>query len=201
MRGRTTCRVSSSRACTSFRASPIRRWGTAKGGSTCRSAAFSSAPSATAALIDFHFRDDAISAAPSTAAVPSPRTQIGSPACCDRARRSNRIAASTRPICAPTGSPNSCCSTPSFRIRCGLPPSAWSRRCGLVAQRSPRGLGGRVERLAGRLHASLDYGQVDEILSDNPHRFLDGIARQCQQIHNAVHQTYIAYPIETAIPA
>ena len=36
-------------------------------------------------------------------------------------------------------------------------------------------LAGRAERLAGRLHASLDYGQVDEILSDNPHRFLEGI--------------------------
>ncbi len=31
---------------------------------------------ATAELIDFHFRDDAISAAPATAAIPSPRTQI-----------------------------------------------------------------------------------------------------------------------------
>ncbi len=70
-----------------------------------------------------------------------------------------------------------------------------------VAQYSARPSAGRAERLAGRLHASLDYGQVDEILSDNPHRFLEGIGRQCQQIHTAIHQTYIAYPIESAIPA
>jgi uncharacterized alpha-E superfamily protein len=70
-----------------------------------------------------------------------------------------------------------------------------------VAQHSARPSAGQAERLAGRLHASLDYGQVDEILSDNPHRFLDGIGRQCQQIHTAIHQIYIAYPIESAIPA
>lgn len=70
-----------------------------------------------------------------------------------------------------------------------------------VARHSARPSAGRAERLAGRLHASLDYGQVDEILSDNPHRFLEGIGRQCQQIHAAIHQTYITYPIESAIPA
>jgi uncharacterized alpha-E superfamily protein len=71
----------------------------------------------------------------------------------------------------------------------------------VIAQHAARPSAGRAERLAGRLHASLDYGQVDEILSDNPHRFLQGIGRQCQQIHTAIHQTYIAYPIESAIPA
>jgi len=33
---------------------------------------------------------------------------------------------------------------------------------------------GRPERLAGRLHASLDYAQVDEVLSE-PHSYLDSI--------------------------
>ena len=50
---------------------------------------------------------------------------------------------------------------------------------------SGRPRGGRAERLAGRLRASLDYGQVDEILSDDPHAYLDGISRQCAQIHSA----------------
>jgi uncharacterized alpha-E superfamily protein len=62
------------------------------------------------------------------------------------------------------------------------------------------GAGGRTERLAGRLHASLDYGQVDEILED-PHVFLETIARYCAQIHGAVYQTYVGYPIESALPA
>ena len=61
--------------------------------------------------------------------------------------------------------------------------------------------GGRAERLAGRLHASLDYGQVDEILNDDPHAYLDGIGRYCAQIHAALYQSYITYPIESALPA
>jgi uncharacterized alpha-E superfamily protein len=61
--------------------------------------------------------------------------------------------------------------------------------------------GGRAERLAGRLHASLDYGQVDEILSEDPHLYLETISRYCAQIHGAVLQSYVMYPIESALPA
>jgi uncharacterized alpha-E superfamily protein len=61
--------------------------------------------------------------------------------------------------------------------------------------------GGRAERLAGRLHASLDYGQVDEILSEDPHVYLETVSRYCAQIHAAVYQSYITYPIESALPA
>jgi uncharacterized alpha-E superfamily protein len=70
-----------------------------------------------------------------------------------------------------------------------------------TAQFAARRAGGKAERVAGRLHSSLDYGQVDEILSDDPHTYLDGIARHCTQIHAAIYQSYIAYPIETALPA
>lgn len=70
-----------------------------------------------------------------------------------------------------------------------------------IGQHSGRKPGGRAERLAGRLHSSLDYGQVDEVLSDNPHGYLVGIERQCAQIHAAVYQTYMAYAIDTALSA
>jgi len=70
-----------------------------------------------------------------------------------------------------------------------------------MARASGRGAGGRAERLVGRLHASLDYGQVDEILSDDPHGYLAGIGRQCALIHTAVYQSYVTYSIESAIPA
>src|SRR5262245_2447466 len=59
---------------------------------------------------------------------------------------------------------------------------------------------GRAERLAGRLHASLDYGQVDEVLSE-PHVYLESILSYCDQIHASVYSTYIGYPIESALPA
>ncbi len=66
---------------------------------------------------------------------------------------------------------------------------------------SGRRAGGRAERLAGRLHASLDYGQLDEIERDGSHQYLAGISDQCAQIHTALYQTYLTYPIETALPA
>ncbi len=58
---------------------------------------------------------------------------------------------------------------------------------------------GRAERLAGRLRATLDYSQVDEIMADSIHNYLENIHRQCAQIHNAVQQQYIAYSIEAAL--
>jgi uncharacterized alpha-E superfamily protein len=69
-----------------------------------------------------------------------------------------------------------------------------------IAQLTGRGAGGRTERLAGRLHASLDYGQDDEILDDS-HAYLEGITRHAAQIHAAVYQSYVMYPIESALPA
>jgi uncharacterized alpha-E superfamily protein len=70
-----------------------------------------------------------------------------------------------------------------------------------IGQLTGRGAGGRAERLAGRFHASLDYGQVDEILDEDPHKYLETIGRYATQIHTAIYQTYIMYPIESALPA
>jgi len=70
-----------------------------------------------------------------------------------------------------------------------------------ISKSSGRRAGGRADRLAGRLHASLDYGQVDEILNDDPHGYLAGISRQCTLVHAALTQTYLTYSIETALPA
>jgi hypothetical protein len=42
---------------------------------------------------------------------------------------------------------------------------------------------------------------VDEILSDDPKAYLLNINRQCSQIHAAAHQSYVSYPIESALPA
>lgn len=61
--------------------------------------------------------------------------------------------------------------------------------------------GGRAERLAGRLLASLDYGQVDEIVGDSLPAYLEGIVRQTNQINAAVYQQYVHYPIDAALTA
>jgi uncharacterized alpha-E superfamily protein len=59
----------------------------------------------------------------------------------------------------------------------------------------------RVERLAGRLQAALDYAQVDEIMSDDVHAYLASIQHQCGAIHTAIYDRYIAYPIDVALAA
>ncbi len=57
----------------------------------------------------------------------------------------------------------------------------------------------QVKRLAGRLQAALDYGQVDEIMAAGLRPYLTNIRSQCEQIDAAVYQNYINYPIETAL--
>jgi len=56
----------------------------------------------------------------------------------------------------------------------------------------------RVERLAGRLRASLDYDQIEDIM-ENIHSYLENIQQQCTQIHKAIYQTYIVYPVDAAL--
>jgi uncharacterized alpha-E superfamily protein len=59
--------------------------------------------------------------------------------------------------------------------------------------------GGRPERFAGRLRASLNFGTIDEIMEGHLARYVASVRKQCDQIHLALFQTYISYPIETAI--
>lgn len=68
-----------------------------------------------------------------------------------------------------------------------------------VGRVSRRGAGGKPERLAGRLRASLSFGTIDEIIEEDLVRYVAGVRRQCELIHAALFQTYIAYPIESAI--
>lgn len=68
-----------------------------------------------------------------------------------------------------------------------------------ISKSAGRGRAGRAERLAGQLRATLGFAQIDEIIADNLHTYLDNIQHQCMQIHNAVLQQYIAYPVEVAL--
>src|SRR5918911_2485988 len=57
----------------------------------------------------------------------------------------------------------------------------------------------RVNRLAGRLRATLSFGQIDEILETGLRAYLNDVRRQCAQIHEAILQTYVAYQVESAL--
>jgi uncharacterized alpha-E superfamily protein len=54
-------------------------------------------------------------------------------------------------------------------------------------------------RLAGRLRAQLSFSQIEEILQDGAHAYLENIRSECVQIHAAIQQIYFDYPIEAEI--
>jgi uncharacterized alpha-E superfamily protein len=70
-----------------------------------------------------------------------------------------------------------------------------------ISEASPSRRGSQVQRVAGRLSATLSYAQLDEILGSSLHPWLDDIRRQCGQIHGGVYEGFISYPIEAALEA
>jgi uncharacterized alpha-E superfamily protein len=55
----------------------------------------------------------------------------------------------------------------------------------------------RVERLIGRLQSMVAHVQVGEVMR-GLHKYLAGIIEQCGDLHAAVHEVYIEYPIDIA---
>ncbi len=68
-----------------------------------------------------------------------------------------------------------------------------------IARMLGRQMAGKPERYAGQLRAALNYGQIDEIMADSLIRYVQSIRKQCDQVHTAVYQTYVTYPIEIAL--
>jgi len=68
-----------------------------------------------------------------------------------------------------------------------------------VATAAPPARRAGVERLAGKLKAAVDFGQVEDLMSGTITGFLADITRQCEQIHEAVHVSYISYGAETVL--
>jgi uncharacterized alpha-E superfamily protein len=55
----------------------------------------------------------------------------------------------------------------------------------------------KIERLIGRLRSMVAYVQIGEIIG-GLHKYLAAIIEQCRDLHAAVHEVYIEYPIEVA---
>ena len=68
-----------------------------------------------------------------------------------------------------------------------------------VAQSTDSKRARQVNRLAGRLRAALDYGQIDEIINTDLYTYLDDIQAECDHIHNAIYHAYITYPIDELV--
>jgi uncharacterized alpha-E superfamily protein len=56
-----------------------------------------------------------------------------------------------------------------------------------------------LTRLAGRLQASLSFGQIQEILAQDACAYLESIRTCCREIHETIYRLYIDYPIQTAL--
>jgi uncharacterized alpha-E superfamily protein len=54
-------------------------------------------------------------------------------------------------------------------------------------------------RLAGRMRANLSFAQIEEIMADGLQSYLSNIQKLCLQAHNAIHQIYFDYPVESAL--
>jgi uncharacterized alpha-E superfamily protein len=52
-------------------------------------------------------------------------------------------------------------------------------------------------RIAGRLRAQLSFSQIEEILADGAHHYLQGVCNECAQLHNAIRHIYFDYPVES----
>ena len=68
-----------------------------------------------------------------------------------------------------------------------------------VAPGAPPARRAAVERLSGRLKATVDFGQIEELMSGQIATFLADITRQCEQIHTAVFAAYIAHGAEALL--
>jgi uncharacterized alpha-E superfamily protein len=56
-------------------------------------------------------------------------------------------------------------------------------------------------RLAGRLKARLAYADVEEVARGGAAELLAAVEGECSAIHQAMYDTFVAYPLETRLPA
>jgi uncharacterized alpha-E superfamily protein len=56
-------------------------------------------------------------------------------------------------------------------------------------------------RLAGRLNARLVYADVEEVAQGGAAALLAAVESECSAIHQAMYDTFVAYPLETRLPA
>ncbi|HEY5238423.1 MAG TPA: alpha-E domain-containing protein [Rhizomicrobium sp.] len=56
-----------------------------------------------------------------------------------------------------------------------------------------------VERLAGKLKASVDFGQIEDLMGAGLAPYLADITRQCEHIHDSVFTSYIVYGAEAVL--
>ncbi|HUO23612.1 MAG TPA: alpha-E domain-containing protein [Caulobacteraceae bacterium] len=61
--------------------------------------------------------------------------------------------------------------------------------------------GPKPERLAGRLAARVEFADYDEIAEHGARAYLANVVAECARIHEAIYETFVAYPLEERLPA
>jgi uncharacterized alpha-E superfamily protein len=56
-------------------------------------------------------------------------------------------------------------------------------------------------RLAGRLNARLAYADVETVADEGAEELLSAVETECSAIHQAMYDTFVAYPLEMRLPA
>jgi uncharacterized alpha-E superfamily protein len=54
-------------------------------------------------------------------------------------------------------------------------------------------------RIAGRLRAQLSFSQIEEVMTQGAHAYLENVRSECTQIHAAIHQIYFDYAIDAEL--
>jgi uncharacterized alpha-E superfamily protein len=57
------------------------------------------------------------------------------------------------------------------------------------------------DRLAGRLSARLEFADPEEVLANGAGEILTSVVNECAAIHQAIYETFVAYPLEQRLPA
>jgi len=70
-----------------------------------------------------------------------------------------------------------------------------------LARRAEAGERAGPERIAGRLKARLQYADIQELESQGAGALLTTVVNECARIHEAIYETFVAYPLETRLPA
>ncbi|MGB2636953.1 MAG: alpha-E domain-containing protein [Candidatus Acidiferrum sp.] len=54
-------------------------------------------------------------------------------------------------------------------------------------------------RIAGRLRAQLSFSQIEEIMAEGIHAYLQNVRKECAEIHSAIHDIYFDYSVEAEL--
>jgi uncharacterized alpha-E superfamily protein len=60
--------------------------------------------------------------------------------------------------------------------------------------------GGSPDRLAGRLNARLQFADFADVAQGGASAFLATVVEECARIHEALYETFVAYPLELRLP-